>query len=62
MSSPQTAKGQSERDGLQSLGRLMNLLGMELVRLTPLDHLGSVYERRGPVETSAVCFSGKSAC
>jgi hypothetical protein len=38
----------------------MNFLGMELARLASLDHLGGIYERRGPVESDAVRFPGES--
>jgi hypothetical protein len=42
---PPDCKGPSEWDGLQLLCRLMNLLGMELARLAPLDHLRRIPER-----------------
>jgi hypothetical protein len=40
----------------------MNLLGMELACLTPLDHLSHVRERRRPVEAVAICFPGEGDC
>jgi hypothetical protein len=39
---PLNSKGPSERDGLQLLRWLMDLLGMELACLAPLDHLRSI--------------------
>jgi hypothetical protein len=42
---PPYCKGPSEWDGSQLLRRLVDLLGMELARLTPLDHLRRVSER-----------------
>jgi hypothetical protein len=56
---PPNSKGPSERDGLQFLRWLMNLLGVELARLSPLDHLSRIRERRRPVEAAAICFPGK---
>jgi hypothetical protein len=34
----------------------MNLLGVELARLAPLDHLSRVRERRRPIEAAVICF------
>ena len=42
-----------ERDGLEALSRLMDLLGMELAGFTGLHQLGRVIEHRGPVESAA---------
>jgi hypothetical protein len=58
---PPNNKGPSEWDGLQLLRRLMDLLGMDFARLTPLDHLSSIRERRRPVEATAICFPGEHA-
>jgi hypothetical protein len=41
---------------LQLLRWLMYLLGMELARLAPLDHLCSIPECRRPVEAAAICL------
>jgi hypothetical protein len=46
---------------LQLLHRLMNLLGMKLACLAPLDHLSSIREHRRPVEATAICFPGERA-
>jgi hypothetical protein len=37
----------------------MNLLGMELARLAPLDHLSRVQECQRLVEAAAICFPGE---
>jgi hypothetical protein len=57
---PPDSKRPSEWDGLQLLRQLMNLLGMELACLTPLDHLSHVPERRQPVEAALVHLRGES--
>jgi hypothetical protein len=53
-------KGPSEWDGLQLLRRLMNLFGMELARLAPLDHLRRIPECGRPVEATSICLHGES--
>jgi hypothetical protein len=42
---PPNNEGPSERDGLQLMRWLMNLLGVELACLAPLDHFSRVPER-----------------
>jgi hypothetical protein len=54
------SKRPSEWDGLQLLCWLMNLLGMELACLAPLDHLSRVPERRRPVKATSVRLCGES--
>jgi hypothetical protein len=56
---PPNSKGPSERDGLQLLCWLMYLLGVELARLAPLDHLCSIPEHRRPVEAATICLRGE---
>jgi hypothetical protein len=51
-------KRPSEWDGSQLLRRLMNLLGVELARLAPLDHLRRISERQRLVEAASVCLHG----
>jgi hypothetical protein len=56
---PSNSEGPSEWDGLQLLRRLMNLLGVELACLAPLDHVGHVPECRTPVEAAAMRLPGE---
>jgi hypothetical protein len=41
------------------LRRLMNLLGMELARLAPLDHLRRIPERQRPIEAASIGLCGE---
>jgi hypothetical protein len=58
---PPNSKGPSEQEGLQLLRWLMNLFGMELARLAPLEHLSGIRERRRLVEAAAIHFPGECA-
>ena len=46
-----------ERDGLEALSRLMDLLGVELAGLAGLHQLSRVVECRRPVESAAECLT-----
>jgi hypothetical protein len=56
---PPNSKGPSECDGSQFLRWLMNLLGMELACLTPLDHLRRIPECGRPLEAASICLCGE---
>jgi hypothetical protein len=53
---PPNSEGPSERDGLVLLRWLMNLFGIELACLAPLENLSGAREHRRPVEAVVIRF------